>query len=1107
MSKLSIGLVTSPNEESKQLVELLLASGIEVTYNIAPNAIESQHIENSAVNAWLLNVDDDHWDDKIDELLDESEASIYFNEPGTLAKQAHPKFWCSKLVDRLYELTGLSQSDDLDANSDTNSKTPTTDAAEKQPASADVQKPNSPEESVQETTQDRSETIADEHQTEQSTTEAQTWTIEPETNDSQNDQLGDAIADDESLNSALQELEINSIGLPSDIAAELVSELEEISPDLDSAIEDAVALDSKIESTALSDAGLDAGLDAASDEAEDTSDEAGNVADAETVDEEVIELEDFGEFSLDENIDSNDEIELSESDNGVDLSEDIDVSLDETAELDVDLVDGIDEIELEDIDVADAPQETQQEIDLGFDSELSTETIDFDVPEEPPLESDLSSVQETEEIGNEILELAKANEATESLEPLEPSGSLESSESLESLESLESNAIDEFSSLSSDASLENQDSDQTLDSSAFEEIDFSSSSIPVLESMRDDDQQVLQSVYDVTEENESESESDSDSMKNNDQPIRDELSEAIEPEVELPDLELDIGLDLGEQESSEIELLEPDLDGDSLTLESIDAEVDERSSEEFNLSDSAEEQVDSSFSLDMDSDSPETELEASGLSLESMEPSDDSQQDSIQLDEQNQLFDSEEVTSTDELSEQSLLGSEGGLQLESIDEPKVSGKAVFIEEEESHVSASQQEPEPQQPSEQLESGGLTLESIGDEPTSGKAQYKIDGEVLEETLPPIEKESLTVEPEITEPEVSETEATGTEVIEPEAIGLEENNDFSLDLSDSEDSLITEEEPLLEEELTIDDNLSLDEFSLDEESELDDLEAASSESYDIVEPSNDSEPAIETGESIELMQPVEPEEPEQLSEPQKSAATVPDPQVEVHPDLEASSEEEELFDIPMLDDAATGVDFNAETPKTSQTTLGNCWVIGASLGGPAAVKRFLQSLPADINASFVIAQHIDENFLPVLADILTGSSHFDVVVANGSNDMCPGKIYLAPLKGKLIFLQDGSMLVDRSQKWSEPYSPCIDDVIESMSSVYKEKCGAIIFSGMGQDGLTGSRKMLDSGGAVWAQSVDTCANSSMPEAVINANIASVIAAPEVLAERLSRLIKSQ
>ena len=108
MSKLSIGLVTSPSEESKQLIDLLESQGVDVLYQIAPAEIESVHIENETLNVWLLSVDDDHWHDNIDQLLDESDASIYFNEPGTLSKQSHPEYWSQKLVSRLYELSGIT---------------------------------------------------------------------------------------------------------------------------------------------------------------------------------------------------------------------------------------------------------------------------------------------------------------------------------------------------------------------------------------------------------------------------------------------------------------------------------------------------------------------------------------------------------------------------------------------------------------------------------------------------------------------------------------------------------------------------------------------------------------------------------------------------------------------------------------------------------------------------------------------------------------------------------------------------------------------------------------------------------------------------------------
>ena len=214
---------------------------------------------------------------------------------------------------------------------------------------------------------------------------------------------------------------------------------------------------------------------------------------------------------------------------------------------------------------------------------------------------------------------------------------------------------------------------------------------------------------------------------------------------------------------------------------------------------------------------------------------------------------------------------------------------------------------------------------------------------------------------------------------------------------------------------------------------------------------------------------------------------------------TSEDSEIFEIPLLEDTANDVEFEDREDKRLLYST-PCWVIGASLGGPAAVKQFIECIPKDINASFIVAQHIDENFLPVLKEILTESSHLDVSIAQGVSELKAGKLYIAPLKGKIVFLKEGSILVDHSQKWSGPYSPCINDVVESTGVAYGPMSGAIIFSGMGDDGLLGARKMRKNGGLVWAQSPDTCADSSMPSSVIDNGEVDYVGTPEELAQNL-------
>ena len=214
MSNLSIGLVTSPSEESKQLISLLEALGVQVAYHITPQDISSLHIEDESLNVWLLNVDDDHWHDNIDQLLDESDASIYFNEPGTLSKQSHPDFWCQKLVSRLYELTGLTEET----------------IAQQKVSEPKIQKASPATEKIV-----------------SSASKSQTK-IEPAQSGSPRNKPEEKVTLEsaDELSSALDQLETSSIGLPSDIAADLVSELESISPDLDNAIEDSISLESEL---------------------------------------------------------------------------------------------------------------------------------------------------------------------------------------------------------------------------------------------------------------------------------------------------------------------------------------------------------------------------------------------------------------------------------------------------------------------------------------------------------------------------------------------------------------------------------------------------------------------------------------------------------------------------------------------------------------------------------------------------------------------------------------------------------------------------------------------------------------------------------------------
>jgi chemosensory pili system protein ChpB (putative protein-glutamate methylesterase) len=82
-------------------------------------------------------------------------------------------------------------------------------------------------------------------------------------------------------------------------------------------------------------------------------------------------------------------------------------------------------------------------------------------------------------------------------------------------------------------------------------------------------------------------------------------------------------------------------------------------------------------------------------------------------------------------------------------------------------------------------------------------------------------------------------------------------------------------------------------------------------------------------------------------------VGDPAKAVGPSLDALLEEAQRpnrVELPQV---------LADTPLRSGAA-DQVWLLAASLGGPAAVKAFLDALPGGLPIGFVYAQHIDSSF---------------------------------------------------------------------------------------------------------------------------------------------------
>lgn len=184
----------------------------------------------------------------------------------------------------------------------------------------------------------------------------------------------------------------------------------------------------------------------------------------------------------------------------------------------------------------------------------------------------------------------------------------------------------------------------------------------------------------------------------------------------------------------------------------------------------------------------------------------------------------------------------------------------------------------------------------------------------------------------------------------------------------------------------------------------------------------------------------------------------------------------------------------------------WVLAASTGGPEAVKRFLDALDLEADVGFIYAQHIDQQQSKVLSDAITRDNRYRSFVASHGDIVAQGDVAIVPVEQSMELQSNGTIVCHQARPWRGIYQPSIDQIVANVASVYQQYAGVIFFTGMGEDGVAGSRLMSLHGGSVWAQVISSCVASSMPQAVIDAGYVSKIDSPENLALHFKQMINT-
>ncbi|MDE2363974.1 MAG: chemotaxis protein CheB [Hyphomicrobiales bacterium] len=184
------------------------------------------------------------------------------------------------------------------------------------------------------------------------------------------------------------------------------------------------------------------------------------------------------------------------------------------------------------------------------------------------------------------------------------------------------------------------------------------------------------------------------------------------------------------------------------------------------------------------------------------------------------------------------------------------------------------------------------------------------------------------------------------------------------------------------------------------------------------------------------------------------------------------------------------------------------IGASTGGPQAISGLLTRLAPRLGETpVVVVLHMPKAFTDVVASDIGRLTGLPTTSPRNGESLKPGHIYFAPGGVHLKVVRVGALYaLAYSDTPPENFcKPAVDVLFRSVADAYGAGALAVVLTGMGADGLSGARKIVEAGGSVVAQDEASSAVWGMPGEIARAGIASAVLPVDAMADAIgARLI---
>lgn len=182
------------------------------------------------------------------------------------------------------------------------------------------------------------------------------------------------------------------------------------------------------------------------------------------------------------------------------------------------------------------------------------------------------------------------------------------------------------------------------------------------------------------------------------------------------------------------------------------------------------------------------------------------------------------------------------------------------------------------------------------------------------------------------------------------------------------------------------------------------------------------------------------------------------------------------------------------------------LGASMGGPSAIKAFLDNISTELPICILLAHHFNDKMIHTLPRILNRHNDWGCQVITTSQMLQPGRCLIAPVDKKIVCDSNGRIILC-DEGWEGEYKPAIGELLKNTSDVFGPDLIGVIFSGMGSDGSQHLEQIQVNNSQLWAQDPNHSACASQPQAIIDSGFCQFVGTPEQLAQKLTDFVSQQ